>query len=130
MVRQTVVHLHQGILLSNKEADYCHRGHRGGSPGGDTEWKKASHKSLHAAGSHSHALLKWQNHKAAEETSDCLGPGVGEDAVEGGAGTLVVNILCSDCTNVSILAETLSCVTSGKLGEKHRSLCIIPYNCL
>lgn len=45
-----------------------------------------------------------------------------EEAVKGGAGILVVNVLCSDCINVSILVVILSCVTSGKLGEKHRSL--------
>ena len=63
--------------------------------------------------------------------SDCLGPGMGTaEAVKRGAGIPVVNILCSDCINVSILVVTLSYVTSGRLGKNHRSLCIIAYNCM
>ena len=63
--------------------------------------------------------------------SDCLRPRMGaEEAVKGGAGIPVVNILCSDCINVSILVVTISYVTSGKLGKKHRYLCIIAYNCM
>ena len=72
IVKQTVVHPHHGILLSNKNewtTDTCNNLHE--SPEDYAEWKKPTPKAYILCDCIYIVFLKWQNCGNGEESSGC-----------------------------------------------------------